>query len=297
MSSKLVPANPADVMVIRDITPNIATLSVPFARFGIFRVGGRATLVRLTSGTLAVFSPVALTADVKAKVAAMGGNVGYLVAPDIEHHIFLSEWSRAYPGAKLIGPAGLPQKRKQALLDQKSKAGSDNNKKNEGGDDERTRPADDETFAFVFSADHQDPGAISAEFAADFAAEYVGAHPNREIVLLYRPDRVLIEADLLFNMPATEQYSRPAAAVERKRHPWINRAWDALLTTEGPAKGHKRAQWYLFSNGTRDRAAFNASIRRIDAWDFDTIIPCHGDVIEGNAKEVFRKIFEWHLQG
>lgn len=240
--------------------------------------------VRLTSGTLAVFSPVALTPDVQAKVAAMGGNVGYLIAPDIEHHIFLTEWARAYPGAKLIGPAGLPQKRKQAL--------------GQGQDqrDERTRPAEDESFAFVFSADHQDPHEISAEFAADFAAEYVGAHPNREIVLLYRPDRVLIEADLLFNMPATEQYSRPAAEADRRRHPWINRAWNALLTTEGPAKGHKRAQWYLFSNGTKDRPAFNASIRRIDAWDFGTIIPCHGDVIEGNAKEVFRKIFEWHLQ-
>lgn len=46
MSSKLVPANPADVMVIRDITPNIATLSVPFARYGIFKVGGRATIGR-----------------------------------------------------------------------------------------------------------------------------------------------------------------------------------------------------------------------------------------------------------
>ena len=44
MSSKLVPPNPADVMVIRDVTPNIATLSVPFARYGMFKVGGRATI-------------------------------------------------------------------------------------------------------------------------------------------------------------------------------------------------------------------------------------------------------------
>lgn len=44
MSSKLIPSNPADVMVIRNITPNIVTLSVPFLRYGLFRVGGRGTI-------------------------------------------------------------------------------------------------------------------------------------------------------------------------------------------------------------------------------------------------------------
>lgn len=44
MSSKLVPSNPSDVMVIRDITPNVVTLSVPFSRFGKLRVGGRGTV-------------------------------------------------------------------------------------------------------------------------------------------------------------------------------------------------------------------------------------------------------------
>ncbi len=44
MTSKLVPSNPSAVMVIRDITPNITTLSVPFSRFGLFRIGGRGTI-------------------------------------------------------------------------------------------------------------------------------------------------------------------------------------------------------------------------------------------------------------
>jgi hypothetical protein len=44
MTSKLVPSNPSAVMVIRDITPNITTLSVPFARLGLIRVGGRGTI-------------------------------------------------------------------------------------------------------------------------------------------------------------------------------------------------------------------------------------------------------------
>lgn len=44
MSPKLVPNEPEKVMVIREVTPGIITLSVPFARFGQLRVGGRGTI-------------------------------------------------------------------------------------------------------------------------------------------------------------------------------------------------------------------------------------------------------------
>jgi hypothetical protein len=43
-------------------------------------------LVRLQSGSLAVFSPVALTDEVKAKVAELG-EVRYICAPDAEVRI------------------------------------------------------------------------------------------------------------------------------------------------------------------------------------------------------------------
>lgn len=44
MSAKLIPKDPEEVMVIRDVTPEITTLSVPFSRFGKFKIGGRATI-------------------------------------------------------------------------------------------------------------------------------------------------------------------------------------------------------------------------------------------------------------
>jgi len=44
MSAKLIPRHPSEVMVIRNITPNVVTLSVPFSRFGVLKVGGRGTL-------------------------------------------------------------------------------------------------------------------------------------------------------------------------------------------------------------------------------------------------------------
>lgn len=53
MTSKLIPSDPASVMVIRQITPNITTCSAPFLRFGRLKVGGRGTIgIRL--GTLSV---------------------------------------------------------------------------------------------------------------------------------------------------------------------------------------------------------------------------------------------------
>jgi hypothetical protein len=274
MSSKLVPANPADVMAIRDVTPNVVTFSVPFLRFGRIPIGGRGTLVKLTSGALAVFSPVALTPEAQAKVTSLGGQVKYLVALDFEHHIFLSDWAKAYPEAILIGPEGLPEKRLKASA----------------SDPMIGR----EPFKVVFDAKTKRETHISEEFDADFEYEYVESHPNKELVFFYKPDRVLIEADLMFNLPAKEQYSK----VPKEQQPkpgLLARFFLGLNSTEGEAKGMKRLMWHAFSRG--NRPAFNESIKRIDSWDFVTLIPCHGDTIEGTGKQVFDKVFEWHIKG
>lgn len=270
MSSKLIPSNPADVMVIRHVTPNVVTFSVPFLRHGILEIGGRGTLVRLTSGALAVFSPVALTEDVKAKVAELGGNVAYIAALDIEHHIFISEWARAYPSAKIIGPQGLPEKRAKQQ------------------DDPKIGP---EEFAVVFTKENKRSVKIGDEFDADFEYEYVDGHANREVVFFFKPDKVLIQADLLFNLPATEQYSRVPAS-ERKAPGFAANVFSAIMTPSETSNWHKRFSWYVIA---KDRASFNDSVQVIDKWDFGTLIPCHGDVLEGNAKQVYRIAFQWHL--
>lgn len=47
MAPQLFPDNPEAVLVIRKITPDIITLSLPFARFGHVKFGGRGTLSKL----------------------------------------------------------------------------------------------------------------------------------------------------------------------------------------------------------------------------------------------------------
>lgn len=227
--------------------------------------------MKLTSGALAVFSPVALTDDTKAKIAEMGGTVGYIIAPDIEHHIFISEWAKAFPEAKIIGPEGLPEKRAKA----------------------KDEKVGNEKFSVVFTKANKHDIIISPEFDADFAYEYVDGHANLEIAFFYKPDQVLIQADLIFNLPATEQYSRVPEA-DKQTTGFTGKIFSSVQSTEGDAKWMKRFNWYLAG---KDRASYNESVQRIEKWDFKTIIPCHGDVIEGTGKEIFHKVFDWHLKG
>ncbi|KAG4258273.1 hypothetical protein FPRO03_03227 [Fusarium proliferatum] len=272
MSSKLIPSDPDHVMVIRNVTPNIATFSVPFSRFGKVKIGGRGTLVKLTSGGLAIFSPVALTKATQAKVMEMGGDVRYIVALDYEHHIFLSEWKKAYPSAKIIGPEGLPEKRAKQTDDPK---------------------INDDEFAVVFKKENKREIKIDPDFDADFDYEYVDGHANLEIVFFYKPEQVLIQADLLFNLPPTEQYSKVPES-ELPADGAVGKLFACVQNPRGDTKWLQRFNWYLLA---KNRESFNDSMAQIAKWDFHTMIPCHGDVLEGDGKEVFMKVFDWHLQG
>ncbi|KAJ2980060.1 hypothetical protein NUW58_g7045 [Xylaria curta] len=85
----------------------------------------------------------------------------------------------------------------------------------------------------------------------------------------------------MFNLPPTEQYSKVPEA-EKKGGGFLKKIFYSLNSTVGPAKGHKRLLM---------------SVKRIYGWEWNTLIPCHGDTIEGNGKEIFGKIFDWHING
>jgi hypothetical protein len=263
MASKLVPSDPSKVMVIRDVVPNtITTFSTPFWRFGRIKVGGRGTVVRLQNGTLAVFSPTALTPEVKAKIASMG-EVKYITAPDAEHHIFLGPWHTEYPSALLLGPEPLVENR-------------------------RKQNYEEVPFAHLFSKD-KPVTKIDDAFDREFEYEYVPAHQNKEIVFNHKPTKTLIQADLLFNYPSTEQFSKTGVSATSGI---LTKLFGMLTNTSG--NGQKRAIWYGISSS--DRVGFARSMTRINGWDFERIIPCHGDVIEGRGKSVFQHVMGWHLE-
>ena len=80
-----------------------------------FHYPTRMAVIRLGDGGLFVWSPVPLTDDLRAGVAALG-EVRHIVAPNSLHHLFIPEWAAAFPAAKLHAAPGLAKKRKDVAF-------------------------------------------------------------------------------------------------------------------------------------------------------------------------------------
>lgn len=69
----------------------------------------RMAVIRLADGDLFVWSPIALGDDLRREVDALGA-VRFIIAPNTLHHLFVPEWRRAYPGAKLCAAPGFTKR-------------------------------------------------------------------------------------------------------------------------------------------------------------------------------------------
>lgn len=81
-----------------------------------FHYPTRMAVIRLSDGSLFIWSPVGLTDTLRAAVDTIGP-VRHIVAPNSLHHLFLAEWKRAYPEAALYAPPGLRKKRQDIVFD------------------------------------------------------------------------------------------------------------------------------------------------------------------------------------
>src|SRR5438552_248051 len=81
-----------------------------------FRYPTRMAVMRLSNGSLFIWSPIQLTDSLRTEVDAVG-QVRHIIAPNSLHHLFLAEWKRAYPGARVYAPPGLRKKRQDVLFD------------------------------------------------------------------------------------------------------------------------------------------------------------------------------------
>jgi hypothetical protein len=125
----------------------------------------RMAIVRLSNGGLFVWSPVALSDALRREVDALG-NVCCLVSPNLLHHLFLEEWSSAYPRARLYASPGLRRRRKD----------------------------------LNFEADLGD--APEPEWAPDIDQVLVrGSFMMTEVVFFHRASGTAIFADLIENLP------------------------------------------------------------------------------------------------
>lgn len=82
-----------------------------------FHYPTRMAIIRLAKGALFVWSPTRLTEELQKQVMALG-SVKHLIAPNALHHLYLAEWKRAFPDARIHAAPGVWKMRPDLELDE-----------------------------------------------------------------------------------------------------------------------------------------------------------------------------------
>ena len=178
------------------------------------------TVLRVGDGVL-VHSPLPLSAERRAAVEALGP-VTHLYAPNTFHHAWLGEWCRAFPNARVHAPAALAKKRPELRIDRRH--------------DSEPAP----------------------ELAAVLDEVPIDGFLLKETVLVYRPARVAVVADLAHN-------------IGRPNQTWT-RIYASLMGFYGQVALSRVIRWTAFYDRSRARRSVDALL----GHDFDGLIVGHG---------------------
>ncbi|MFM2419845.1 MAG: hypothetical protein RL385_4568 [Pseudomonadota bacterium] len=131
---------------------------------GGFRMPTRMTALPLAHGKLALVSPIPIDGAMTQGLSDLG-EVAYLIAPNLLHHLYLAAASKRFPAARVLAPRGLAKKRPELRID-----------------------------AFL------EDGLPADLCAALETFEVAGAPGLGEHVFLHHASRTLVVTDLLFNV-------------------------------------------------------------------------------------------------
>jgi hypothetical protein len=196
------------------------------------------TVLSLRDGTVLVYSPVRLTEERRAAVEALG-SVAHLYAPSAYHHRYVADWARAFPSARVHAPGALRKKQPDLRIDRIH--GSEPEPAFEGLIDE----------------------------------VLIRGCRLKEAVLVYRPARVLLVADLVHNV------GRPEGA-------W-SRFYTKTMGFYDRVALSRVLRWTAFP----DRGAARSSIDEVLALPFDRIVVGHGAPIVQDAKQALEAAYSW----
>jgi hypothetical protein len=90
----------------KSVTPNLWIVDQPDFNTGFAKIGTRMTVIKLANGGLFLHSPTGLDDETKTALDAIG-DVRAVVAPSRAHHLFVGDYIKTWPNAKLYGPPGL----------------------------------------------------------------------------------------------------------------------------------------------------------------------------------------------
>ena len=224
-------------MKLQALGPSLWTRSVPHRMRDLgLQIGARMNVVRLASGELVVVAPLPPDDDLVAEVRSLG-TVRDLVAPNLQHHLYVGEWRKRFPEARLHVPRHLGTKRPDLV------------------------------GSAVLGDDSWDPELHHVEILG--CERYLG-----ENVFVHAASGTLIVADLVHNLPPS-------------KHLWT-KIYGTLMGFDGKV-ALSRAIRLAF----RDRAATRRSLDTLLALPWSRIVPAHGEVIEGDAKQALRDAYAW----
>ena len=93
-------------MILQEFAPALYVAEGPTVPFLGFPYPTRMAVIRLNNGDLWVWSPVALNDELVTEIQAIGP-VRHIVSPNKIHHLFLAEWAKKWPEARVYAPPGL----------------------------------------------------------------------------------------------------------------------------------------------------------------------------------------------
>lgn len=209
---------------------NLPTFDLDQTLAGGWRMPARMTVLPLGGSSVALVSPIPIDDALAASIAALG-QVRFLIAPNLMHHLYLGAAIDRYPQATVLAPRGLRAKRSDLRIDHDLEDGLP------------------EELGGAVDAVHL----AGAEGVVD------------EFVFFHRSTRTLVVTDLVFNV--------------RKPRGFVAHVVLFLVGCHGRL-GHSR----LFRLVVKDRAAAAASIERILALPFETLVMAHGDIVDSDAR-------------
>jgi hypothetical protein len=195
-------------------------------------------VVELNGGRLLLFSPVEMTPERRAAIDRLG-EVAHLYAPNTFHHVWMGPWAQAYPRAIVHAPGALRVKRRDLRIDREH---------------------------------DRDP---LGDLATTLDEVHVDGFLLEESVLVHRPSRTLLVADLVHN-------------VGRPRDLWT-RIYAGTMGFYGCVAVSRALRWFAF----RDPVAARASVDRISERPFDRIVVGHGSPVESGGRVALLASYAW----
>ena len=167
----------------KSLAPNLWVVDQPDFGSGPAKgIGTRMTVIKLASGGLFLHSPTKLDDETRRALDSLG-EVRAVVAPSRAHHLFVGDYIKTWPSAKLYGPPGLVGD----IKDFRARSGA--------------RP--DLKLDAVLGDDPQ------SEWAGEIDQHlFKGARWLNEVVFFHGPSRTAIFTDLVFNVPADSKNAR-----------------------------------------------------------------------------------------